>query len=374
MDQFIGENIYNILQRVDLLFSEKVVPLITKVIEEQKQKITSDILAQIENSFIKKLNGEDKSTETDDIKINEPYFINAYEDEKRACYDYKINPKYPDYDYVELKKVANEIFSRIKNDKKFEIVEKIRTQPYHKDWNHWKDYYAYAEKLFEFFEKLHEGEYIILTYMEHETSSIGKIILITNFGSIYYRYYVNGYLFNIFNSNTIIPKLILDIFIKTFMLVTKCGGYCTSGGNIGKYFEDFKQSIIIFQKWWQSRPITGYTAELLKQENEKLKEEHQKIKHMYETLELKDQYHKAVELLKQNKKEREVLDQDRREFYREREESRREIEEKTKRYRQIKDIDTEITRLALIKQKLEKDRKDFEEEKAKFEEIRNNLM
>jgi hypothetical protein len=362
MDQIFDDNIDNILKKVELLFSEKILPTITKTIEDQKREITKDILVQAENSFVKKINGEDLSSK-EETKIDEPYFISVYEDEKRrAYYDYKINPKYTDYDYVDLKKMTNEIFSRIKNDKQFEIVEKIRTQPYHKDWNHWKDHYVYAEKLFEFIERIHEGEYLVFTYIECTNYGTEKIILFTSFGSIYNMCYGRSIVFDIFHNDNLIPKPILDMFI-----------YNVIHGNeypqdiIYNDVKNFKQSIIIFQKWWQSRPVAGYTAELLKQENEKLKEEHQKIKHMYETLELKDQYHKAVELLKQNKKEREALDQDRREFY-------IEIEEKTKRYRQIQDIDTEITRLALIKQKLEKDRKDFEEEKAKFEEIRNSLM
>lgn len=346
MDQFIGENVDNVLQRVDLLFSEKVVPLITKVIEEQKQKITSDIVAQIENSFIKKLNGEDVM----DSKIDEPYFIQVDGNRKKGSYyDYKLNPKYSDYNYAELKKITEEIFLKIKEEK---------------DSPHWQQAYSYRgmNQVHKFIEQLHKGEYLICVYMDFSYLCFGSytVYLITNFGSIFCDndYYINN--------NNQCPKSILDIFIES-VIPNSYNGHKI-------HTSRFNELVIGFQKWWQSRPLVGYTAELLKQENEKLKEEHQKIKHMYETLELKDQYHKAVELLKQNKKEREVLDQDRREFYREREESRREIEEKTKRYRQIQDIDTEITRLALIKQKLEKDRKDFEEEKAKFEEIRNSLM
>lgn len=376
-------NVENILGRIKSLFNDNIYKYIEKTVREQQDKIVQDLLVQAENSFVHSCNGTEISTDTG----NGDYIIPVHDDKNKTYdppYEYRTNPKYNYYDYPALRKWNTEIITNIKSGKGFEPIRRIRDDPTNKNVPFWKEHYKFLSELENFLDNLTEGEYLVFIKWIHKydyhTNDVREILLLTNFGSTYFTYYpVGDYIIKITKLESEIPKPIIDMFIDYFIDIYE---YVP---DTYKYRLNFllesKNPMETFQNWWKSRPLSGHTAELLKKENENLrlqieetKKEQEKIKYMYETLELKDQYMKAVELLRQNKQERDLLDQTRREFYRERDESKKEIEEMTLKYRQIKDIDTELNRLAAIKQRLEKDRQLLDREKADFDRLREELL
>jgi hypothetical protein len=245
MSQFIGEKS----------------PLVTKAIEDQKKQITT----QVENNLI---NRQDVVNSAGNTEINEPYYIPVYNDRERAYYDYKINPKYPEYNYEQMKKTTDEIISRIKNDEQFAIMENTQ---------------SHIEKLFEFLENLHEGEYLAFAYISCFTypKSVSSITLITNFGSIYNTFSICHQIFGVFRNDNIIPKSILETFIDNATYRERID------------HDDvviFKRSITGFQKWQQSISVS-----------DSLKKEALNI-----TV-LRDQCYRAIELLDQTKKDNEII-------------------------------------------------------------------
>lgn len=390
MDRFIDKNVENILTRLESLFTDKIVPYVQKTLIDQKDNMVSDLLSQVENSFIRETNG-DEASETENV---EPHLVKVFSKDRTANdfpdgnfrlkvgnyqYDYMVNPDMLDYNHEYITTVQGQAMTTIKNLPVFNYVRKIKTERGHPDWNDWVKNWKYATDMFDFIDNLREGEYIICLYIDDNITSYScyHVLVITSFGSIYIKYFGNDHL--IYKNNNEIPKSVLDIFMHNFLEDYPISSH-SYYANVCKKFINFIKSVTEFQNWWKSRPLVGHTAELLKEENQRLmlkihetELEHEKIKHMYETLELKEQYYKAVELLQQNKKERDLLERERAEFNREKEDHKTEMDEKLGRYNKYKDLDAELIRLAYIKKKLEREKRDFEEERDNFEKLKDEL-
>lgn len=273
MDTSIG-NIDNILSRVDRLFSDNIIPNIQKTIEEQKTKITRDILTQIEDSFISRINRVESQGTI------EPYFIPIYGENLRD-YTCKLNPDNKDYDNEKLKKFTEEVYSDISDSDMFRIIHRINNEPKHRDWDIWRENYKSYIKLFKFIKQLSEGEYLVCVYIRNRYLDwFEEGFFITNFGSIYSGYYdigpnMGNNKFLIFKNYNIIPKPILDILIGNFALNSKlCYNNNKSRDldqNRVENFINFRESIVRFQKWYQTMALLDYNTGLLKKENEDLK-------------------------------------------------------------------------------------------------------
>jgi hypothetical protein len=364
MEEFIEKNVDKIVNKVDDLFRDKIGPFIEKTIQDQKAKLVEDFLSQIKTSYARELNGSPDQSKTD-IKssINQVksgwHFIHHLVGEK--------------YEYNSMKDLLdwfNELIKKGHDNKGMSF--------YYSEQNPWLE---------KFLTNLKTGEYPIYLYCTCMSYSIYKMTLFTNFGSYFHA---PGGNCQTNNYDHEIPWSILLNFIH----ISYTGDLPFVIEDIEKYNPNefnislFSKSVEHFQKWWIEYPLIGYKAEMLKKENEKIREEvektkqeHESIKHMYETLELKDQYYKAVELLKQNKVEREAIEQARKDLALKKEKQEEKIREeyekldqKAKKLREIEDIDREFSKLALMKQKLEKKKKEFQKEKAEFDDLKSSLM
>lgn len=376
MEQHFEKNIEKIVGNVESVFVEKINPFIEKSIKDQKDKLIKNILSQVKIDLVKEMHGQEV---TDSSEVTPQGF--EIEKHENRYYRYRLKKDSP-YNHSDMKQIMAVFNSDIQKGVVFS-----------------NSILLYMNK---FISVMLTDEYLCEVFFRNDYRGfLDSVLLITNFGSHFVCTGSDKWAQK--NYDTEIPKDILTIFIN--ILIKPLGKeFSLENFYPGNFdYVSFGRSIEAFRKYWMARPFSGYSAELLKKENESIKKtaekmkedqdkkmeeakneldkkleeskiEQEKIKHMYETLELKDQYHKAVELLRQNKVERDLLDQDRREFYAEREATKFDLEEKTKKYRQIKDIDTEISRLALMKQKLEKDRRAFEKEKEEFEDLRDSLM
>lgn len=373
MEYYTEKNVDQIIDKVENLFTTKIGPYIEKTVQEQKDSLVKDILAQVKTNFLKELNISNMKKE-ESPKID----TRKSDDGRTILYELHDLEKYG-YNYNNMKNMMVTFNKFIDDTCKGNMIKNADGSP-------------------DFLSTLKTGEYLVFVYckLAYDKRKIEELIFVTNFGSV--LTYVNNYQEG-FMGDFEIPSGLLITYLA---LALRCK---VEKFDINTFkMKDFNLIMMVgcvcsFQEYQLSIPLTGHTIDLFKKENdslkiqiEEMKREHEKIreeqnkkleesrleqeriKHMYGTLELKDQYHKAVELLRQNKVERDLIDQDRRKFHAEKVESEIEIEEKNKKYRQIKDIDTEISRLALMKQKLEKDRKEFEKEREEFEDLRNKLM
>lgn len=277
-----------------------------------------DILSHIRTNFIQELNGGDIPTE----EIADDYII-YYSGQN---YSRKINPKYSNYDYDKLTlndEIVYDIVKRAINEWKPESYS-----PPTVERALWESY-----NIKKYMDNMQKNEHIIYITSTNYGGRLYNSTIITNFGSVLYveKGGLNQCIFESHPNKTELPKIVMDMFIYIFDTTFPKMSYVEMPEKI-KYL---KEMIAIFQRYWISKPITDHSIKFLLEENKKLKkqvadlqENQEKIRYMYDMLELKDQYVKVVELLKQNKKEREQLDKDRRSFYYDRETYRLEMEKK----------------------------------------------
>jgi hypothetical protein len=277
-----------------------------------------NILSHIRTNFIQELTGEERPGE----EIGDDYIISCPGRE----YSRKINPKYYNYDYDKIKQNNKIVYDIVKTS--IDQWKPESFSPPTVERALWESY-----NIKKYLENMDKNEYIIYITATNYGYTLCNSTIITNFGSLLYveRGGLNQCILVSHPNKIEIPKMVMDMFIYIFDTVLPKLHYVEMPGKI----EYLKEMIAIFQRYWILKPMTEHSVKYLLRENKELKDkieelqqEQGKIKHMYEALELKDQYYNVVELLKQNKKEREQLDKDRRLFYYDREAYRLEMEKK----------------------------------------------